>query len=195
MSRIPLQDLYTKHVHLCDEMIQGEDFQGNLFTALDGIHPIMQSVIAELGAGMGRITLQLDPYSRAIHAFDLTPAMLARAYQKIKMFKQRNWFLGVADSRNLHLPSAFADIAVEGWSIAQIMAWHMDTWQTEVDRVLDEMMRIVRPGGTVVVIENLGTGETTPCPPERFIPLYEHFEQKWRMSMTWIRTDPRYPSR
>jgi hypothetical protein len=25
-------------------MIQGEDFQGNLFTVLDGIHPITQSV-------------------------------------------------------------------------------------------------------------------------------------------------------
>jgi len=44
MSPIPLQDLYTKHAHLYDEMIQGEDFQGNLFTVLDGIHPITQSV-------------------------------------------------------------------------------------------------------------------------------------------------------
>jgi SAM-dependent methyltransferase len=195
MSTIPLRDLYTKHPQLYDEMIQGEDFQGNLIPALHRIYPLDHAIIAEFGAGTGRITIQLAPRVQAIHAFDLMPSMVILAQQKLKGLKLMNWILGVADSRKAPLATASANIAIEGWSIAQIMAWHPDTWQNEVERVIGEMIRVVRPGGAIMLIENLGTGTTTPHPPDRFVPLYDYFEKRLKLSMTWIRTDIRYPSR
>ena len=194
MGPISWQDLYTKHTGLYDEMVRGEDYQGQLLAALRQIHPLAGKEIAEFGAGTGRLTTQLVAHARRVSAFDLTPAMLALAKKKLKATNQTNWILGVADSRAMPLPTASVDLAVEGWSIAQIKAWNPDTWRDSVGMAVQEMLRVVRPGGVIILIETLGTGETVPHAPDQFAPLYDYFEQTWWMSRTWIRTDYLYPS-
>lgn len=195
MATVTWQNVYGEHADLYDEMIAGEDFQGNLLPALNQIQSLDHTEIAELGAGTGRLTTQLVSRARAVRAFDLTPAMLVRAYHKLKTIHLPNWLLGVADSRNLPLPAAKADIAVEGWSLAQVMAWNSDNWRTAVEAVLNEMVRVVRPGGAIMLIETLGTGEKIPRAPDRFVPLYDYFEKERHASRMWIRTDIHYPSR
>ena len=195
MAAITWQNVYAEHTDLYDEMIAGEDFEGNLLPALNQIHPLDQKEIVEFGAGTGRLTTQLVGRAHAVHAFDLTSAMLVRAHQKLKTLNKSNWTLGVADSRNMPLPQAKADVAVEGWSVAQVMTWNSNNWQAAVEAVLNEMVRVVRPGGVILLIETLGTGEKTPQAPDRFVPLYEYFEKDRHASRKWIRTDIRYPSR
>jgi ubiquinone/menaquinone biosynthesis C-methylase UbiE len=69
------------------------------------------------------------------------------------------------------------------------------TWQMAVEAAIHEMVRVVRPGGVIMLIETLGTGATTPHAPERFVPLYGYFENHWQAKAKWIRTDYRFPSR
>ena len=57
---------------------------------------------------------------------------------------------------------AWADFAIEGWAFLQIAVWHPQDWQVQLDRALDEMQRVVRPGGKMILIETLGTGESVP---------------------------------
>ena len=194
MGTISWQDLYTKQTGLYDELVRSEDFQGNLMAALQQIRPIARKELAEFGAGTGRLTTQLIAQARLVSAFDLTPAMLALAYKKLKATNQTNWRLGVADSRAMPLPTASVDLALEGWSIAQIKAWNPETWQDSVGTALEEMFRVVRPGGAIILIETLGTGATAPHPPDQFVPLYDYFEQTWQLAKTWVRTDYRFPS-
>ena len=92
------------------------------------------------------------------------------------------------------LPNACADVACEGWSFVQIVTWHFDDWQNQLDRALNEMMRVLKVGGTAVLIETQGTGTTTPNPPELFVPVYDYFEQTWGFKSTWIRTDFQFSS-
>ena len=71
----------------------------------------------------------------------------------------------------------------------QIMTWHKETWQQEVGQAIQEMLRIVQPGGIVILIETLGTGEMKPNPPALFKAAYDYFEREWQFSSRWIRTD------
>ena len=80
-----------------------------------------------------------------------------------------------------------------GWTIAQMVAWNLETWQAEVGSVLAEMRRVLRPGGTIIIIETLGTGYTTPYRPEKLAPYYFLLEARG-FSSTWIRTDFRFES-
>jgi len=189
MENNPWQDLYSNRADQYDGLVRTEDYQGHLLSALRELTPIQNSTIVELGAGTGRITVQLLPYVRHIYAFDLTPAMLYLADRKRKQSGSPNWSLAIADSRAVSLSAKSADIAIEGWSFVQIMTWHMESWQQEVGQAIEEMLRIVRPGGIVILVETLGTGETKPNPPARFRAAYEYFESKWQFSSRWIRTD------
>jgi ubiquinone/menaquinone biosynthesis C-methylase UbiE len=127
-------------------------------------------------------------------AFDLTPPMIRLAQAKLSRAGNTNWGLALADSRAMPLPDGCAGVAIEGWSFVQIMTWHPTTWRQEVGRAIREMLRLVRPGGVAILIETLGTGETTPKPPDRFIPAYDYFAFEWGFTPTWIRTDFRFPT-
>lgn len=170
-------------------MVQHEDYEDNLLPALNAIHPLENADVVEFGAGTGRITAQLIPLARNIWAFDITPPMVQVASKKLKRSGWSNWLVGVGDSRAMPVPTASADIAIEGWSLVQIMAWHMDTWREDVGQAVAEMMRVVRPGGAVILIETLGTGAHTPEPPDSFKTVYDYFERERGFSSTWIRTD------
>lgn len=188
------RDLYVHHSEHYERLVQAEDYQGQLLAALGQIAAIDSKALVEFGAGTGRITTQLLPQAGYVSAFDLTPAMLRIAHRKLKQSGYSNWQLGVADSRAVPVPAGWADIAVEGWSFVQIMTWHKENWQQEVGRAIKEMLRAVRPGGVACLIETLGTGETSPRPPELFTTAYDYFEKDWHFSSTWIRTDFRFPT-
>jgi len=181
--------LYNEQSKGYEWMVQHEDYEGNLLPALNKIHPLENADVVEFGAGTGRITAQLIPLVSNAWAFDITPPMVQIATEKLKQSDRSNWLVGVGDSRAMPVPTACADIAVEGWSIVQIMAWHMDTWRENVGQAIDEMMRVVRPGGAVILIETLGTGVITPEPPDLFNVVYDYFERERGFLSTWIRTD------
>lgn len=182
--------LYAHQADLYERLVAHEDVQGNLLPALLEICPLAGAVVVEFGAGTGRVTAQLLPLARRVWAFDLTPGMLQIARQKLGQRPYSNYALSQSDSRAMPLPTACADVAVEGWAFLQIKVWHPDNWE----KALDEMLRVLRPGGTALLIETLGTGETTPNPPPAFKSFYEYLEQKRGFMRRWIRTDYLFPS-
>lgn len=189
------QRLYTDHSEAYERMVHCEDYQRNLLTAINDIHPLQNTQVVEFGAGTGRITRQLLPVVKNLWAFDLTPAMINIAAAKLKQTGWSNWLLGIGDSRQMPLPTAWADVAVEGWSFVQIMSWHRENWRKEVGRAVAEMVRIVRPGGTIILIETQGTGVSTPAPPEFHTQVHDYFERECGLASRWIRTDFRFVSR
>ena len=75
------------------------------------------------------------------------------------------------------------------------MSWYPDTWRREIASVLGQMQRVLRPGGTAIVVETLGTGRETPQPPNAGLAAYyAYLEQERGFSSTWIRTDYRFQS-
>jgi hypothetical protein len=57
------------------------------------------------------------------------------------------------------------------------------------------MRRVLRPGGTAIILETLGTGRETPHPPsEALAAYYAMLETDYGFASTWIRTDYRFES-
>jgi ubiquinone/menaquinone biosynthesis C-methylase UbiE len=64
-----------------------------------------------------------------------------------------------------------------------------------ISQALAEVRRVLRRGGTAVIIETLGTGRETPQPPSPALAeYYAWLEGEHGFSATWIRTDYRFAS-
>lgn len=187
--------IYTEHAAEYERLTQCEDYRGKLLPTLDEIHPLDGAEVIEFGAGTGRVTRLLSPVVRRVHAFDLHRPMIDVAADVLRQSGTCNWLAGVADNRAMPVAGGCADIAIEGWSFCQIMAWNMETWRVDAGRAIDEMLRVIRPGGTAILIETLGTGTPTPNPPaDWFSTFYDYLEDERGFSVTWIRTDFRFES-
>ena len=189
------QHIYTHQADQYDRLVAREDYQGQILAALQRIRPLAGLDVVELGAGTGRLTRLLAPLVRSIQAFDASAAMLRVAAQTLEGMGRSNWKVEVADNRHLPVADAVADLAVAGWSFGHTVGWYPQTWRDEIGQMLAEMGRVLRPGGTAVILETLGTGRETPQPPHAGLAAYYSWlagEQGF--SATWLRTDYEFAS-
>jgi len=187
--------VYASKAEAYEAMIAAEDYLGNLLPALEGIRPFHNQRVVEFGAGTGRLTCLLAPFVAQIDACDNSPHMLSVAERKLKTGGWQNWRLHVADNTNLPLPDHSDDIAIEGWSFAHAPGWFPGTWQQKVRQMIGEMMRLLKPGGTFILLETLGTGYETPTPPAPHLAeLYAWWEETYQLHHSWIRTDYQFAS-
>ena len=178
-----------------DRLVSREDYHERLPHALARACAPAGLDVVETGAGTGRLTRLLAPAARRIHAFDASRAMLDVAAAHLRRAGCANACLGLADHRALPLPARCADLALEGWSFGHLAERHPDRWRAEVQRAVAELRRVVRPGGTVVLVETLGTGRTEPRPPsEALARMYTELTVGQGFAATWLRTDYRFAS-
>lgn len=187
--------IYAAHGETYEAMVTKEDYMGNLLPALERIRLFSNQQVVEFGAGTGRLTCLLAPFVAYIHACDSSAHMLSVAERKLHAGGWQNWQLHVADNTQLPLPDHSADIAIEGWSFAHACSWYPDGWRHEVGRMISEMTRLLKPGGTFILLETLGTGYETPTPPAPHLAeLYAWWEETYQLNYTWIRTDFQFTS-
>lgn len=101
--------------------------------------PLEGAVAVDACCGTGDLTLALEAAGARTLGVDFTPEMLARAAGKSA---RRQFMQG--DALRLPLPDAVADVATVAFGIRNV-----------ADRAagLRELVRVVRPGGRVVVLE------------------------------------------
>lgn len=183
-----LMAVFQEQAPKYDLLVCREDYQGNLLKCLCSITPLAGRHVVELGAGTGRLTRQLAPMVEAIEAFDAAEPMLKVAEARLRALGLNNWRLEVADNRKASSQSGSADVVVAAWSICCLAAYEGEHWQRQVQTAVDEMHRVAVPGGTMLIIETLGTGYSTPNAPAGLRPYYELLELKGFTSVC-IRTD------
>ncbi|MCI0399127.1 MAG: methyltransferase domain-containing protein [Chloroflexi bacterium] len=187
--------IYAHHAAGYDELVAREDYRGHLRPALEAIRPLAGLRVVELGAGTGRLTRLLAPAVGRLLACDLSAHMLATARARLAGLALANWELAVADNRQLPVADGAADLALAGWSLGHFCGWYPDTWRQEIGRAVAEMKRAVPPGGTVVILETLGTGRESPRPPTPALAdYYAWLEQEHGFAASWVRTDYRFAS-
>ena len=173
-----------------------EDYQKAILPALNQIRSLEGTDVVELGAGTGRLTCMVAPQARSVLAFDIAGPMLRVASTNLVRAGRHNWLAAVADHRRLPAGDGVADVALAGWTICLLATWQHETWQREVGQALAEMKRVLRPGGTAIILETLGTGRDTPQPPhDKLANYYARLEEAHGFSATWIRTDYQFESR
>ena len=186
-----LAEIYAKHADKYELLVAREDYQGNIFPTLNRIRSMDNLDVVELGAGTGRLTCMLAPVVKSIHAFDTSQHMLDAAMAKLEASGLHNWEVGVADNRELPLEDQLADVAISGWSLCYAAIWCQGVWHEELGKALAEMKRVLRPGGTIIVLETLGTGHETP---HRYDELKDYlaYLEEHGFSSAWILTDYRF---
>lgn len=180
--------IYQEQAARYAEMVAHEDYHGHLLPAIQAITPVAGLDVVESGAGTGRLTALLAPLARSLCALDLSPHMLATAAATLSPCR-----FAAADHRALPLPDACADLLVSGWSVCMLVVNYDETWQAQVTQALREFHRVLRPGGTLILIETQGTGAETPQGHPHLDPYYAFLESQGFTS-TWIRTDFKFAS-
>lgn len=184
--------IYAHRVAEYDAMVGKEDYQGHLLPAIEAFATLDGAHIVEFGAGTGRLTRLLAPRAASILALDIALPMLAHARNAIHT-DTVHWAVG--DNRTMPVASGIADITIAGWSFGHATGWNPKGWATDIALMVTEMERITKPGGSLIIIETLGTGSITPTPPTTALAAYYFWlETVVGFSRQVIRTDYRFES-
>ena len=160
------QEIYTEHAAEYDRLVACEDYQQHILPALQRIRPLEGLDVVELGAGTGRLSRLLAPLVKSLTMLDASQDMLDVATAMLARSGLRHWQARVADHRDLPVDDGVADLAIAGWSVCYLAVEDPERSRAALDTALGEMRRVLRPGGSIVLLETLGTGYTTPTPPD-----------------------------
>lgn len=100
--------------------------------------------VLEVGVGTG-LSLPLYPEHCRVTGIDISEAMLDRAIARVQAIGRRGVSLRRMDARELAFPDASFDHVLAPYVISVV---------PEPERVLAEMRRVCRPGGTVLVVNH-----------------------------------------
>ena len=174
-------------------LVSREDYHGNILRAINEIISVEGLDVLDLGAGTGRLTLLLAPRVNSIRAFDVSAEMLRVCHERLTTSGLSNWQVDVADHRHLPVPDGSIDLVVSGWSVAYLVVWNPETWRTELEAWMNEVKRVLRPNGTIILFESLGTGNDTPIQLEHLQNYYPWLDEAGFQNK-WIRTDYQFES-
>lgn len=195
------RNVYTNKAAAYHELIAAEDADGNLRKALERAAPFAGARVLDLGSGSGRIPLLLRGLDCTIVASDLHYAMLVeqrkqmqdaslRASASERSNPQVNWHILQADGRATPFASGWADVVTAGWAFGHLVGWYPDAWQQHASRAIAEMRRTAKPGGTLIIMETLGTGVLEPGPPnDALASYYAWLENEHGFVRTTVATD------
>ena len=151
------KQIYATQAANYDALVSREDYQGNLWAALRHIRDFSGLRVVDVGAGTGRITRLLAPHADWITAVDISLHMLQQANLQTAV---------VADACHLPLKNSAVDVAIAGWALGHSVGWYPQSWQPVIGQAIESMQRILRPGGTLILLETMGTGTETAVAPQ-----------------------------
>lgn len=123
------------------------------------------SDILEVGVGTGLVLLHYPPHCRVV-GVDVSAEMIDKAREKVV---QR----GLSHVRSLEIMDAhrlaFADRSFDAVALPFVV-----TLLAEPERALDECVRVLRPGGQIVIASKLSTGDGLQGAVERAVAPVAH---------------------
>ena len=177
--------VYDTEPEAYDRLVSAEDCDGRLLPAILSAAGLEDAELLDVGTGTGRVARLLEPHVRSVTASDAAPAMLGVARRRLPSARLAN-----ADARALPWRTGTFDVVTAGWVFGHLTFWNTQKWPREIGRALDELRRVVRPGGAIVILETMGTGVTEPAPPDPALQrYYEWLEKERGFDRQVVRTD------
>jgi phosphatidylethanolamine/phosphatidyl-N-methylethanolamine N-methyltransferase len=133
--------------------------------------------ILEVGVGTGISLPDYSPTSR-LTGIDISEPMLRKAQKRVEELGLRNVEgLALMDAERLAFPDASFDVVV---------AQHVITTVPHPEATLDEIARVLRPGGEIVLVSRVGAEHGLRAAFEQsFAPLTQRLG--WRLEFPWSR--------
>ena len=141
--------------------------------------------ILEVGLGTGISLLSYSRNNRLV-GIDISAGMLRRALNRVVEHRLTNVeALSVMDAKHLALPDASFDVVVAQYVITAV---------PDPETTLDEFVRVLRPGGEIILVNHLGaeTGFRRPF-EQGFSPIARRLgwspEFPWARLTRWAKRD------
>ena len=135
--------IYAEFSHLYDKIFQ-RIFFPRIARVIESLHIEPGARVLEVGVGTG-LSLSAYPFHCEVVGIDLAQDMLDQAAEKIRERGWRHIALRQMDALNLSFPDDSFDY---------VMAFHVVSVVPDATRLLDEARRVLRPNGTLVVINH-----------------------------------------
>ena len=136
---------YFEHIAPRWDSYVASAYEKNLQQRLSNLLPWQQTMsVLDVGTGTGYLAEIVAPLAGEVIGVDCSPAMLRRAGEKMSAAGHRHVYLREGVAEQLPLASASVDVAM-----CHMLLHHTVSPRT----VLDELVRVVRPGGYLLIID------------------------------------------
>ena len=185
-------EIYSRHAAAYDELVRHEDCHGNLARFLRGALDCDGRSVLEPGAGTGRVTALYQERAAAVHLADRSGHMLDAARARFATAGERIRY-SICENLSLASLGGEYDRIVEGWSFGHTVTDGVAHLEETVDALVLGCRSLLRPGGTVILLETLGSGATAPAPPNPVLArFYARLEEQHGFGRTTLATDYRF---
>jgi len=172
MDRDKIERVYTTYAGFYDQVF-GKVFQEGRESAIRNLNVQPGESVLEVGVGTG-IALPMYPSHCRIVGIDLSEGMLAKAKER-------------AETQNLshvqlHLMDASA-MEFDDNSFDTVVAAYVVTAVPDHRKVVNEMIRVCRPGGRIIMLNHFSNGNKVINTVERVLsPITKHLG--WRTDLS-----------
>lgn len=159
-----VERVYTAYASVYDHTF-GKAFKQSRELAVRGL-PIQPGCqVLEVGVGTGE-ALPLYPDYCHVLGIDLSEGMLEHAHRRVERHQLSHVTLRRMDAGNMDLPDDTFDI---------VMAAYVVTAVPDFRKVVNEMIRVCKPGGRIVMLNHFSNGNKVIAAVEKLIsPLCKH---------------------
>jgi ubiquinone/menaquinone biosynthesis C-methylase UbiE len=137
-------DLIYKSTHLLDRIYQLRSLR--VLKMVDALHMPERSRVLEVGCGAGHTTVKLARRGYAVFGVDTLKEMIALTRHSATEGKMaERVFLSIGDVCSLHFPDCTFDLTI---------AIGVLPWVLSADTAIEELSRVVKPGGHLIMSFN-----------------------------------------
>jgi phosphatidylethanolamine/phosphatidyl-N-methylethanolamine N-methyltransferase len=158
------------------DLVFGRVFRAGRRAAIDAAE-VIGGRILEVGVGTG---LSLPQYSRSnsVYGIDISAPMLDKARDRVTRFHlDQVEGLAVMDAEHLMFPDASFDVVVAQYVVTAV---------PHPEKALDEFVRVLRPGGEIVITSRIGAEAGLRGAVEKtLMPITSRLG--WRTEFPWAR--------
>lgn len=159
-----VERVYSAYASVYDHTF-GKVFQQSRESAVRGLPIQSGDKVLEVGVGTGE-ALPLYPPHCEILGIDLSDGMLDHARRRVKEYDLSHVTLERMDAGAMTLPDDHFDI---------VMAAYVVTAVPDYRSVVNEMIRVCKPGGRIVMLNHFSNGNKVIAAVEKLIsPLCKH---------------------
>lgn len=159
-----VERVYSKYASMYDHTF-GKVFQQSRELAVRGLPVQPGHRILEVGIGTGE-ALPLYPSHCEVLGIDLSDEMLEHARRRVDEYQLEHVTLQRMDAGNMDFPDDHFDIVMAAYVVTAVPDYRV---------VVDEMIRVCKPGGRIVMLNHFSNGNKMIAAIEKWIsPFCKH---------------------
>ena len=171
-----VERVYSSYASVYDQTF-GKVFQQSREAAVRGLPVQPGDRVLEVGVGTGE-ALPLYPTNCEILGIDLSEGMLEKAHNRVRTHELDHVSLQQMDAGQMEFMDDSFDI---------VMAAYVVTAVPDYRKVVNEMIRVCKPGGLIVMLNHFSNGNKVIAAVEKFIsPLCKHIGFRTDLSLNTV---------